>query len=555
MRSDLMKSGVERIAHRALFRALGLTQEELDRPIIGVVSAKNEIIPGHMHLDKIAEAVKAGIRMAGGTPIEFPAIGVCDGIAMNHEGMFYSLPSREHIADSVEIMANAHPFDGLVFIPNCDKIVPGMIMAALRVNVPSVFCSGGPMMPGKANGHQVALTDAFEAPGAVKAGKMTEAEADEIVEHACPGCGSCAGMFTANSMNCLTEILGLGLPGNGTIPAVDSQRIILAKHAGMKVMDLVRENICPRDIVDQRSIQNALTADMAMGCSTNTMLHLPAICHEAGLEFDLKGVNAVSDRVPHLVKLNPAGVHCLVHLNDAGGLSAVMKRLDQMGLIDTTARTVDGIWADRISKAQIKDEDVIRDRDHAYSQTGGRAVLYGNLAPDGAVVKKGAVLPEMMVHTGPAKCFDSEEDCCEGLYAGKVVSGDVVVVRYEGPKGGPGMREMLGPTATLAGMGLDSTCALVTDGRFSGVSRGASIGHVSPEAAAGGLMAYVQDGDQIAIDIPNHSINLLVSEEEISKRKAASVPQPPKQVTGYLKRYRAMVTSANKGAILNDETL
>ena len=555
MRSDLMKSGVERIAHRALFRALGLTQEELDRPIIGVVSAKNEIIPGHMHLDKIAEAVKAGIRMAGGTPIEFPAIGVCDGIAMNHEGMFYSLPSREHIADSVEIMANAHPFDGLVFLPNCDKIVPGMIMAALRVNVPSVFCSGGPMMPGKANGHQVALTDAFEAPGAVKAGKMSEAEADEIVEHACPGCGSCAGMFTANSMNCLTEILGLGLPGNGTIPAVDSQRIILAKHAGMKVMDLVRENICPRDIVDQRSIQNALTADMAMGCSTNTMLHLPAICHEAGLEFDLKGVNAVSDRVPHLVKLNPAGVHCLVHLNDAGGLSAVMKRLDQMGLIDTTARTVDGTWADRISKAQIKDEDVIRDRDHAYSQTGGLAVLYGNLAPDGAVVKKGAVLPEMMVHTGPAKCFDSEEDCCEGLYAGKVVSGDVVVVRYEGPKGGPGMREMLGPTATLAGMGLDSTCALVTDGRFSGVSRGASIGHVSPEAAAGGLMAYVQDGDQIAIDIPNHSINLLVSEEEIAKRKAASVPQPPKQVTGYLKRYRAMVTSANKGAILNDETL
>ena len=555
MRSDLMKSGVERIAHRALFRALGLTQEELDRPIIGVVSAKNEIIPGHRHLDKIAEAVKAGIRMAGGTPIEFPAIGVCDGIAMNHEGMFYSLPSREHIADSVEIMANAHPFDGLVFIPNCDKIVPGMIMAALRVNVPSVFCSGGPMMPGKANGHQVALTDAFEAPGAVKAGKMTEAEADEIVEHACPGCGSCAGMFTANSMNCLTEILGLGLPGNGTIPAVDSQRIILAKHAGMKVMDLVRENICPRDIVDQRSIQNALTADMAMGCSTNTMLHLPAICHEAGLEFDLKGVNAVSDRVPHLVKLNPAGVHCLVHLNDAGGLSAVMKRLDQMGLIDTTARTVDGTWADRISKAQIKDEDVIRDRDHAYSQTGGLAVLYGNLAPDGAVVKKGAVLPEMMVHTGPAKCFDSEEDCCEGLYAGKVVSGDVVVVRYEGPKGGPGMREMLGPTATLAGMGLDSTCALVTDGRFSGVSRGASIGHVSPEAAAGGLMAYVQDGDQIAIDIPNHSINLLVSEEEIAKRKAASAPQPPKQVTGYLKRYRAMVTSANKGAILNDETL
>ena len=555
MRSDLMKSGVERIPHRALFRALGLTQEELDRPIIGVVSAKNEIIPGHMHLDKIAEAVKAGIRMAGGTPIEFPAIGVCDGIAMNHEGMFYSLPSREHIADSVEIMANAHPFDGLVFIPNCDKIVPGMIMAALRVNIPAVFCSGGPMLPGKANGHQVALTDAFEAPGAVKAGKMTEEEANEIVEYSCPGCGSCAGMFTANSMNCLTEILGLGLPGNGTIPAVDSQRILLAKHAGMKIMDLVRNNICPRDIVDQRSIQNALTVDMAMGCSTNTMLHLPAICHEAGLEFDLKGVNAVSDRVPHLVKLNPAGVHCLVHLNDAGGLSAVMKRLDQLGLIDTTAPTVDGTWADRIAKARIRDEDVIRDREHAYSQTGGLAVLYGNLAPDGAVVKKGAVLPEMMVHTGPAKCFDSEEDCCAGLYAGKVAAGDVVVVRYEGPKGGPGMREMLSPTAALAGMGLDASCALVTDGRFSGVSRGASIGHVSPQAAAGGLLAYVQDGDPIAIDIPNHSINLLVSEEEIAKRKAVAKPQPPKQVTGYLKRYRAMVTSANKGAILDEDSL
>ncbi|MGO5049523.1 dihydroxy-acid dehydratase [Dysosmobacter sp. Sow4_B12] len=555
MRSDLMKSGIDRIAHRALFRALGLTQEELDRPIIGVVSAKNEIIPGHMHLDKIAEAVKAGIRMAGGTPIEFPAIGVCDGIAMNHEGMFFSLPSREHIADSVEIMANAHPFDGLVFIPNCDKIVPGMIMAALRVNIPAIFCSGGPMMPGHANGKQVALTDAFEAPGAVRAGKMTEAEAQDIVEHSCPGCGSCAGMFTANSMNCMTELLGLGLPGNGTIPAVESQRILLAKHAGMKIMDLVEKNICPRDIVTEKSIKNGLAADMALGCSTNTMLHLPAIAHEAGLEFDLRGVNAVSDAVPHLVKLNPAGVHCLVDLNNAGGLSAVMKRLDSMGLIDPSARTVDGTWADRIAKAEIMDENVIRDREHAYSQTGGLAVLYGNLAPDGAVVKKGAVLPEMLVHTGPAKCFDSEEACCEGLYAGKVVAGDVVVVRYEGPKGGPGMREMLSPTATLAGMGLDSTCALVTDGRFSGVSRGASIGHVSPEAAAGGLMAYVRDGDMIAIDIPGHKIDLLVSEEEIAARKAETVPQPPKQVSGYLKRYRAMVTSANRGAILDDENL
>ena len=555
MSSDLMKSGVDRIPHRALFRALGLTDEELSRPIIGVVSAKNEIIPGHMHLDKISEAVKAGIRMAGGTPIEFPAIGVCDGIAMNHEGMFFSLPSREHIADSVEIMANAHPFDGLVFIPNCDKIVPGMIMAALRVNIPSIFCSGGPMMPGKANGHQVALTDAFEAPGAVRTGKMTEAQAQDIVEHSCPGCGSCAGMFTANSMNCMTELLGLGLPGNGTIPAVESQRILLAKHAGMKIMELVEKNLRPRDIVTEKAIKNGLAADMALGCSTNTMLHLPAIAHEAGLEFDLKGVNAVSDAVPHLVKLNPAGVHCLVDLNNAGGLSAVMKRLDGLGLIDPTAKTVDGTWADRIAKAEIVDENVIRDKEHAYSQTGGLAILYGNLAPDGAVVKKGAVLPEMLVHTGPAKCFDSEEACCEGLYAGKVVAGDVVVVRYEGPKGGPGMREMLSPTATLAGMGLDSTCALVTDGRFSGVSRGASIGHVSPEAAASGLMAYVRDGDQIAIDIPNHSIQLLVSDEELEKRKVETVPQPPKQVSGYLKRYRAMVTSANRGAILDDESL
>ena len=551
MRSDLMKSGVDRIPHRALFRALGLTQEELDRPIIGVVCAKNEIIPGHMHLDQIAEAVKAGIRMAGGTPVEFPAIGVCDGIAMNHEGMFYSLPSREHIADSVEIMANAHPFDGLVFIPNCDKIVPGMLMAALRLNLPAIFCSGGPMLPGRANGKKVALTDAFEAPGAVRTGKMTEEEAEDIVEHSCPGCGSCAGMFTANSMNCMTELLGMGLPGNGTIPAVESQRLILAKHAGMRVMDLVRDDIRPRDIITEKAIKNGLAADMALGCSTNTMLHLPAICHEAGIPFDLRSVNAISDAVPHLVKLNPAGVHCLVDLNNAGGLSAVMKRLDSMGLIDTTAKTVDGTWAERIARAKIKDEDVIRDREHAYSQTGGLAILYGNLAPDGAVVKKGAVLPEMLVHTGPAKCFDSEEDCCAGLYAGKVVSGDVVVVRYEGPKGGPGMREMLTPTGAIAGMGLDSTCALITDGRFSGVSRGASIGHISPEAAAGGLLAYVRDGDQIAIDIPNHSIQLLVSEEEIAKRKTETVPQPPKQVSGYLKRYRAMVSSANLGAILD----
>lgn len=555
MRSDLMKTGVDRIPHRTLFRALGLTDEELQRPMIGVVCAKNEIVPGHMHLDQIAEAVKAGIRMAGGTPIEFPAIGICDGIAMNHEGMFYSLPSREHIADSIELMANAHLFDGLVFIPNCDKIVPGMIMGALRINIPSIFCSGGPMLPGRANGKKVALTDAFEAPGAVRAGKMTEAEANEIVEHACPGCGSCAGMFTANSMNCMTEILGLGLPGNGTIPAVESQRILLAKHAGMKVMELVRDQICPRDIVTEKSIANGLAADMALGCSTNTMLHLPAIAHEAGLPFDLRGVNSISDSVPHLVKLNPAGTHCLVDLNEAGGLSAVMKRLDELGLIDPSARTVDGTWADRIAAARIRDEDVIRTKENAYSQTGGLAVLYGNLAPDGAVVKKGAVLPEMMAHTGAAKCFDSEEACCQGLYAGKVQPGDVVIVRYEGPKGGPGMREMLSPTAALAGMGLDSTCALVTDGRFSGVSRGASIGHVSPEAAAGGLLAYVQDGDQIEINIPAHSIRLLVDDAELQRRMAATRPLPPKQVTGYLKRYRSMVTSANRGAILDEDNL
>ena len=555
MRSDLMKTGVDRIPHRALFRALGLTDEELARPIIGVVSAHNEIIPGHMHLDRIAEAVKAGIRMAGGTPVEFPAIGVCDGIAMNHAGMFYSLPSREHIADSVEIMATAHPFDGLVLIPNCDKIVPGMLMAALRLNIPAIFCSGGPMMPAYISGKKVTLSDAFEAPAAVRSGRMSEEQAQDIVELSCPGCGSCAGMFTANSMNCLTEILGMALPGNGTIPAVESRRILLAKRAGMKIMDLVRDRICPRDIVTKQAVRNSLVADTAMGCSTNTMLHLPAIAHEAGLSFELSGVNAVSDSVPQLVKLSPAGLHCLVDLDRAGGLSAVMKRLDGLGLIDPSARTVDGTWAERIRKAAILDEDVIRSRETAYSQTGGLAVLYGNLAPEGAVVKKGAVLPEMMVHTGPARCFESEEACCEGLYSGKVAPGDIVVIRFEGPKGGPGMREMLSPTAALAGMGLDSVCALVTDGRFSGASRGAAIGHVSPEAAAGGLIAYVRDGDRISIDIPNHSIQLLVDEDEIARRRAETAPLPPRQVAGYLKRYRAMVTSASRGAILDDSAL
>lgn len=555
MRSDLMKKGVERIPHRALFYALGFTDEELNRPIIGVVNAHNEIIPGHMHLDDIAEAVKAGIRMAGGTPVEFPAIGVCDGIAMNHEGMFYSLPSREHIADSVEIMATAHPFDGLVFIPNCDKIVPGMLMAALRLNIPSIFCSGGPMLPGCVNGSRVALTNAFEAPAAVLSGKMDEATAEAIADGACPGCGSCAGMFTANSMNCMTEILGLALAGNGTVPAVDSHRIRLAKRTGMWIMELVKRDLRPRSIVTDKAIKNALVCDMALGCSTNTMLHLPAIAHEAGLRFQLDRVNEISDSVPHIVKLNPAGQHFLVDLNNAGGLSAVMKRLDGMGLICADALTVDGEWSDRINAARIADDNVIRTRETAYSPTGGLAVLYGNLAPDGAVVKKGAVLPEMLVHTGPAKCFDSEEECCAGLYGGAVKPGDVVIVRYEGPRGGPGMREMLSPTAALAGMGLDSSCALITDGRFSGVSRGASIGHVSPEAASGGLLAYVEDGDMISIDIPAHRIELLVGEDELKRRREHTGSKKLRPVSGYLKRYRALVSSADRGAILDDTAL
>lgn len=555
MRSDLMKKGVERIPHRALFYALGFTDEELNRPIIGVVNAHNEIIPGHMHLDDIAEAVKAGIRMAGGTPVEFPAIGVCDGIAMNHEGMFYSLPSREHIADSVEIMATAHPFDGLVFIPNCDKIVPGMLMAALRLNIPSIFCSGGPMLPGCVNGSRVALTNAFEAPAAVLSGKMDEATAEAIADGACPGCGSCAGMFTANSMNCMTEILGLALAGNGTVPAVDSHRIRLAKRTGMWIMELVKRDLRPRSIVTDKAIKNALVCDMALGCSTNTMLHLPAIAHEAGLRFQLDRVNEISDSVPHIVKLNPSGQHFLVDLNNAGGLSAVMKRLDGMGLICADALTVDGEWSDRINAARIADDNVIRTRETAYSPTGGLAVLYGNLAPDGAVVKKGAVLPEMLVHTGPAKCFDSEEECCAGLYGGAVKPGDVVIVRYEGPRGGPGMREMLSPTAALAGMGLDSSCALITDGRFSGVSRGASIGHVSPEAASGGLLAYVEDGDMISIDIPAHRIELLVGEDELKRRMEHTGSKKLHPVSGYLKRYRALVSSADRGAILDDTAL
>lgn len=551
MRSDLMKKGLQRIPHRALMKATGLTEEEISRPIIGIVNSQNEVIPGHIHLDQISEAVKAGIRMAGGTPIEFPAIGVCDGIAMNHAGMFYSLPSREHIADSVEIMATAHPFDGLVFIPNCDKIVPGMLMAALRLNIPSIFCSGGPMLPGKIKGKKVALTDAFEAPGAIEVGTKDEAYGMDIENFSCPGCGSCAGLFTANSMNCMTEILGMALPGNGTIPAVHAERIRLAKHTGMKIMELVEKNICPRDIVTEKSVENGLVCDMAMGCSTNTVLHIPAIANEAGIKVNLKDINEMSDRIPHIVKINPAGVHFIEDLNEAGGLSAVLKRLDSMSLINTDVLTATGhTIAENIKDAEVMDEDVIRTRENAYSPTGGLAVLWGNICPDGAVVKKAAVLPEMLVHEGPAKCFNSEEECIAGLAAGKVVPGDVVVIRYEGPKGGPGMREMLSPTATLAGMGLDKTCALVTDGRFSGVSRGASIGHVSPEAASGGALKLVQDGDIISIDIPNHSLNLKISNEEMAKREAEFVPVELNKVSNYLERYRRLVSSASDGAIM-----
>lgn len=551
MRSDLMKKGNDRIPHRALMKATGLTDEEIRRPIIGVVNAQNEIIPGHIHLDTIAEAVKAGIRMAGGTPVEFPAIGVCDGIAMNHAGMFYSLPSREHIADSVEIMAMAHPVDGLVFVPNCDKIVPGMLMAALRLNIPSIFCSGGPMLPGRVQGKEVALTDAFETPGAIAVGKRDEAYGREIEEHSCPGCGSCAGLFTANSMNCMTEILGMALPGNGTIPAVYAQRIRLAKETGMKIMELVEKDIKPCDIVTEEAIQNGLVADMALGCSTNTILHLPAIAHEAGLQVPLTMVNDISEKIPHLVKINPAGTHFIVDLHEAGGLSAVLNRLDSYGYVNTSVLTATGqTLKENIACAQVLDADVIRSKETAYSQTGGLAVLWGNLCPDGAVVKKGAVLPERMVTKGPAKCFNSEEECIIGLKAGKVVAGDIVVVRYEGPKGGPGMREMLSPTAALAGMGLDTTCALITDGRFSGVSRGASIGHISPEAASGGLLQLVCDGDEILIDIPAHKLELLVTAEELARRAAAFEPLPLKKVSGFLQRYRSIVTSASRGAIL-----
>ena len=552
MRSDQMKAGIERIPHRALLMGLGLTDEEIRRPMIGIVNSQNDVIPVSAS-GRYYGSSKSRSAMAGGTPFQFPARGVCDGLAMGHEGMKYSLISREHIADSVEIMAMEHPFDALVFIPNCDKIVPGMIMAALRLNIPSVFVSGGPMMPAFLDGKKLTLSSTFEAVGAAGANKMNEQEILDYENYSCPGCGSCAGMFTANSMNCMTEAIGLGLPGNGTIPAVNAARVRLAKLAGMKVMEMLEKNIRPRDIVTADSLHNALTADMALGCSSNTVLHLPAIAHEAGLKIDLKDINDISKATPHLVKLAPAGPNAMSDLWQAGGVQAVLKELEGMGLLKTDCITVTGCTAaENLKDVTVKDREIIRTKETAYSQDGGLAILWGNLAPDGAVVKKGAVLPEMMVHRGPAKVYNSEEDCMAAIMGGKVVPGDVVVVRYEGPKGGPGMREMLSPTSSIAGMGLDSSVALITDGRFSGASRGASIGHISPEAAAGGLIGIVEDGDIISIDIPNNKLELLVDEKTIAERKTKFVPFEKPVPNGYLKRYRRMVTSANTGAVFED---
>ncbi|MEN2774916.1 dihydroxy-acid dehydratase [Acetivibrio clariflavus] len=551
MRSDAVKKGIEKTPHRALFKAMGYTDEEIRRPLIGVVNSKNEIIPGHIHLDTIAEAVKAGIRMAGGTPIEFGAIGVCDGIAMGHTGMKYSLATRELIADSCEAMALAHCFDGMVFIPNCDKIVPGMLMAAARINVPSIVISGGPMLSVKRNGIQLDLNSTFEAVGAYKAGKMTEEEVYDYEEHSCPGCGSCSGMFTANSMNCLTEVLGLGLPGNGTIPAVYAERVRLAKMAGMKIMELVEKDIKPSDILTHKAFENALTVDMALGCSTNSILHLPAIAHEAGIEINLDIVNEISARVPNLCKLAPAGHHHVQDLYAAGGVQAVMNELSKKNLINLDLLTVTGkTVGENISKAKVLDYNVIRSVDTPYSSTGGIAVLRGNLAPDGAVVKRSAVAEEMLVHKGPARVFNSEEEAITAIYNGKIQKGDVVVIRYEGPKGGPGMREMLSPTSAIAGMGLDKDVALITDGRFSGATRGASIGHVSPEAMEGGNIALVKEGDIISIDIPNGKLELEVSDEELERRRKEWKTPEPKITKGYLGRYAKLVTSASTGAVL-----
>jgi len=551
MRSDRVKSGIERAPHRSLFKAMGFTDEEIKSPLIGIVNSHNEIIPGHIYLDKIAEAVKAGVRMSGGVPVEFSTIGVCDGIVMGHIGMKYSLASRELIADSIESVAVAHGFDALVMIPNCDKVVPGMLMAAARVNIPTVVVSGGPMMSGRVNNKSVSLSNVFEAVGAVQCGKMTEEELYEYEEKACPGCGSCAGMYTANSMNCLTEVLGMGLPGNGTIPAVYAERIRLAKKAGMAVMKLLEADICPRDIMTEEAFENALTVDMALGCSTNSMLHLPAIAHETGVELNLEIANVISNRTPNLCKLAPAGHHHIEDLYFAGGVQAVMKELAKKDLLNLDLITATGTKVgENISKAFNLDTEVIRAIEDPHSHTGGIAVLKGNLAPDGCVVKRSAVAKEMLQHEGPARVFDSEEQVIEAIMGGQINEGEVVIIRYEGPRGGPGMREMLSPTSALAGMGLDKTVALITDGRFSGATRGASIGHVSPEAAVGGPIGLVKEGDIIAFDIEKGKINLLVSEEELANRKEAWQPPEPKVKTGYLARYAKLVTSASKGAIL-----
>ena len=552
MRSDNVKCGMQQAPHRSLFNALGFTEEEMKKPMVGIVSSYNEIVPGHMNLDKIVNAVKMGVAEAGGVPVVFPAIAVCDGIAMGHVGMKYSLVTRDLIADSTECMALAHQFDALVMIPNCDKNVPGLLMAAARTNIPTVFVSGGPMLAGHVGGQKRSLSSMFEAVGANAAGKMSDEEVREYEQKVCPTCGSCSGMYTANSMNCLTEALGMGLQGNGTIPAVYSDRLRLAKHAGMAVMEMYRKDIRPRDIMTKDAILNALTVDMALGCSTNSMLHLPAIAHEVGFDFDISFANSISEKTPNLCHLAPAGSTYMEDLNEAGGVYAVMKELADVGLLNLDCMTVTGkTIGENIKNAVNRNPEVIRPIDNPYSKTGGLAVLKGNLAPDGSVVKRSAVVDEMMVHSGPARVFDCEEDAIAAIKSGKIVAGDVVVIRYEGPKGGPGMREMLNPTSAIVGMGLGSSVALITDGRFSGASRGASIGHVSPEAAVGGPIALVQEGDIISINIPELSIQLEVSDEELAKRKAEWKPKEQKELTGYLKRYAAMVTSGNRGAILD----
>lgn len=552
MIKDTIVDGFHNAPHRSLYHALGMTKEEQSRPLIGIVSSFNEIVPGHINLDKIADAVKLGVAMAGGTPIVFPAITVCDGIAMGHTGMKYSLVTRDLIADSTEAMVMAHGFDGLVMIPNCDKNVPGLLMAAARLNIPTIFVSGGPMLAGRVDGKKTSLSSMFEAVGAYTAGKIDDEQLRICEENTCPTCGSCSGMYTANSMNCLTEVLGMGLQGNGTIPAVYSARIELAKHAGMQIMELVKKNIRPRDIMTEAAMRNAVTADMAIGCSTNSMLHLPAIANECGIDFNLDMANEISEKTPNICHLAPAGHTYMEDLNEAGGVYAVLREIAKLGLLDTSVMTCTGkTLGENIENAFNKDETVIRTVDNPYSKTGGIAVLRGNIAPDGCVVKRSAVAPEMLVHEGPAKVFDSEEDCIAAIYGGKIVKGDVVVIRYEGPSGGPGMREMLSPTSAIAGMGLDKDVALITDGRFSGATRGASIGHVSPEAVRGGLIAYVKDGDIISINIPEYKIELKVSNEEIERRKQEMPIKVKTDVRGYLARYAAMVSSADKGAIIN----